>query len=179
MRADTRDVHASLDSRLSVLDLTSTDGLAGFLALQAAALPRMAVAAGTARTAGMRDDLAECARCDLRLLGVSERETATGPAVPVHALAMDYVILGSRLGTAVLRRHWAASRDARVRQARHYFEAPARPDLWREFCRETGEMTATGAEADRVVADVRDLFALYDDCAEGVLGKGQTTNEFT
>ena len=177
LRVGTRKEHEALDAKLAGLDLKSPDGLSRFLQVQAAALPRIRISDGVARSADLADDLLAGLRLDLAVLGVPE--LPEGPAVEVHALAMDYVVLGSRLGTAVLRKTWAVADNPLVQRASRYFEAPARPDLWRTFCVETGQMEANGAQADRMVDDVRALFRLYDDCAGQALKAGRTINELT
>ncbi len=177
LRVGTREEHEALDAKLSELDLRSPDGLSRFLQLQAAALPCIRISEGVARSADLADDLLACLRLDLAVLGVDE--LPGGPVVEVHALAMDYVVLGSRLGTAVLRRHWADAADPLVQRANRYFDTPARPDLWRAFCVETAEMAGEGDFADRMVRDVRALFTLYDDCAGMALKAGRPIDEFT
>ena len=78
-------------------------------------------------------------------------------------LAIDYVVLGSRLGSSVLKRHWAQAEDPRVRDASCYFSAPAQVRRWQAFCRQTREMSPKNAAADRAVDDTRRIFALFND----------------
>ena len=165
MRLDTADLHAALDARLGAFDLRDPADLAGFLRINergfaaiAGAGPDGAVCMGRSIAA----DLARRIRSDLDRLGTSPLPAVAAPEDP-DPLAIDYVVLGSRLGSSVLKRHWAQAEDPRVREASCYFSAPAQVRRWQAFCRQTREMSPKNAAADRAVDDTRRIFALFND----------------
>ena len=168
LRADTRGPHEALDLRMSEFDLTSAEGLAGFLRVQHAALTALAPRATRAESAGAIVDLATRAARDLTVLGGTPPARAEIALPPLDPLAVDYIVAGSRLGGQVLRRRWQQSTDPVVRAADAYFSAPEHLDLWRGFVTRAGAMDGQGARAETVIDDALAIFALYSGIAEAV-----------
>lgn len=159
MRRDSGDLHHALDTRLSLCDLTTPDGLARFLKATEHGLAPLA--ATQAPSAPLAADLVARLHADLATLGHDPLPPATPLRADLSPWAVDYVVLGSRLGTSVLARQWQAATDAGVRAADRYFSAPPQPRAWRDFCGQTGNMSPIGETADRAMDDILDIFQLF------------------
>lgn len=169
LRRATADAHAEVDAIFSTVDLASVAGYRAFLAAQARAhLPVEAAldAAGAERVfpdwPGRRR--AALLRADLEELGGA---IATGPA-PVLAddaeiAGAAYVIEGSRLGGALLRR--AVGDGLPVR----FLSAPAAPGAWRALLLRLDEVLADDLALARATAAARRVFALFADAGRAVL----------
>ena len=160
LRDETSEVHKTLDERISEFDLTTLSGLTSFLLSQESAMLRLSLNSENAKSQQAMRVLSKCALCDLKTLGEAPLRLADANVV-LHPLAVDYVISGSRLGTAVLKKRWLASCDPKVRTANNYFGAPTYSELWREFCREATVKPASGANADQTVEDAHRVFKIY------------------
>ena len=163
LRYDTAADHDRLDARFSQLDLQVRADFPVFLAAHFMAF-------STLRRLGMQgrlvrqDDLARFEQAlgrDLNVFGHNAHPTLTMDA-PCDPIALDHIVLGSRLGTAVLRKRWQGSSDAMVLRAGAYFGLPQDAHLWRQHCAAMAERDETGADADRAVADTRRLFGLFE-----------------
>lgn len=161
LRRGSSAAHERLDTEVSRLDLTGREGFAAFLAMQATALDAMirGGASGDLLTVEMLADLRDSALSDLEVLGV--QAPALGDTGPMRREAVDYVILGSRLGTAVLRRRWLEADDELVQRASRYFIQPQLSSLWRSHCAAMSARPGADATADLVLADVIALFTLF------------------
>ena len=159
LRADTAQSHDALDLMLSRFDLRRADDLARFLAAQHAGFAAMVEAGVEAAK-----DLVARIESDLATLGA---EALAAPPLDrrPHALAADYLLEGSRLGTAVLRRRWAGGSCPRALGASAYF-GPA-PDTtgWKRVAAHLDSVQANGKDADAVTRDASMLFALFHKCA--------------
>ncbi len=159
LRRDSRAEHARVDAAVGALDLGQAGDLGRFLAAHHAAFRAIAPAArGTSR--GLVADLAARLEADLTVLGRAALPAA--PQMACDPVAVDYVVLGSRLGTAVLRRRWAAAAGGRAAGAGRYLTAPGQGAAWRTFCAAQASRPGTGPAAERIVGDVRRLFDLFD-----------------
>lgn len=180
LRTGTRAAHEALDARLSDYDIATPEGLGRFLSLQRLALTALEPLSAGAAVAPLLRDMRDHAEADLLRLGWPAHdpvpEAFPGDQRPPHPLALDYVIAGSRLGTMVLRKRWAASRDPAVRDARAYFSAPDHTGYWTAFCKTAGAVDAETPLADRVVTDAARLFHFYQHCADAVLHPGPEVN---
>lgn len=172
LKNDTRAFHEELDDMVSRFDLTTPRGLSSFLHMQSMALRTIEPHAERAASCSALRDLLRRADSDLCLLETRDRQPARVIG-PLHPLAIDYVIAGSRLGTQVLRQKWKAATDPRVLQADAYFSAPRHVELWKSFCLSTEAMSPLGGVADQIVGDACLLFRLYADFAR----PRQTTDE--
>ncbi|WP_460077113.1 biliverdin-producing heme oxygenase [Roseibium sp. ROS1] len=164
LRADTRLSHEVLDKEVSRFDLTTSDGFLCFLGMQSHALQALAALEVSAKTKSVLADLHERAEQDLRGLGSSIKKTPFEIG-PLHPLAVDYALAGSRLGSQVLKRRWQAAKNPQVRRASAYFSAPSYIELWTSFCGATEAMTSSGPLADRIVKDAERVLQFYRECA--------------
>ncbi|MFQ6548435.1 biliverdin-producing heme oxygenase [Aestuariibius sp. 2305UL40-4] len=165
LRRDLAVVHERLDQAISRLDLTARADYGVFLVLH-----RQAFGGLTAPGAATAPDLADTlAALDLDIAALGLRPTEDRDAMEVAGLALDYVFLGSRLGTKVLRRHWQAALDPVVRGAGAYFALPPRKDGWSTLLQDLAARPANGTEADRIVTDAGRIFARFEDTYQAVL----------
>lgn len=79
----------------------------------------------------------------------------------LEPLAIDYMVAGSRLGTNILRKSWAAAVNPLVLQADGYFGLPIDPSLWQETCQALAVVPTNSSHADAITADTRILFQLF------------------
>jgi heme oxygenase len=138
LRAATRDQHDRVDAAFGAFDLTTVDGLRGFLRAQARILPEVErvlapaelLPAWTGRTAALLQDLAD--------LGEAPPQTLPFPlpAGPAGRWGALYVLEGSRLGGAMLRRSLPAGAPTTFFDARHG------PGRWQAFL---ARLDATGS----------------------------------
>lgn len=172
IRQDSADLHHALDTSMGSLCLRDPADLATFLKINERALSALAGHPGIGGriAAGLVIRL----RRDLDILGAELLPPAPPLPADLSPLAVDYVVLGSRLGTSVLRRDWARATDPLVQQACTYFSAPAQVDAWREFCGQTGNMPSTGNDADCVSGDILQIFRLF--CSSADLTSHGTTH---
>ena len=161
LREGSADIHERLDSAVGGADLRTVDGYGKFLGMNARAFDALARsgATGLLATNAMLDALAHAAATDLDTLGRPRPPATT--LRPVLPLAVDYVVLGSRLGTRLLRRTWQTGDEARVLAADRYFTKPEHTDLWRTLCRDLSAMPGDDPAAQTVLDDVKALFALF------------------
>lgn len=175
LRSDTRVSHNDLDRKVSQFDLTTPFGFVSFLHMQSAALRSIAPRAERSDAKEGISDLLSRAESDLRAIGASH-DVGTMDIGPLHPLAIDYVIAGSRLGTQVLRKRWRATKDPNVRHADAYFSAPNYIEIWKSFCGASDRLSAVGEIADQIVGDADLIFKLYHTCAHAAHSKKGTVD---
>jgi len=175
LRTNTRLAHEQLDQEVSRFDLTTPNGLIGFLDMQSAAFQTLLEFDASAKTEAMIRDLLERATLDLCELR-SSAETVPAAIEPVHPLSIDYAVAGSRLGSRLLKKRWQAATDPKVRRARAYFSAPSYIDIWASFCDATEAMQSTGPQADQVVKDANRIFHMYHECARTLMLTKEATH---
>ncbi|MGR3625295.1 MAG: hypothetical protein ACU0A0_03290 [Limimaricola sp.] len=152
--------HERLDACFSRFDLTTRPGLSGFLAAHRTAFAAIRPASGGLTGGPLLGRMIAAIDADLGVLG---HAPGAGPA-PLRltrSMAQDYVLLGSRLGSQLLRRRWAAARDPRLRSAGTYLSLPPMARDWRAFCDRAGALPGEGTEADKVVCEAGQLFDLF------------------
>ena len=167
LRGDLAETHAQLDETLSRLDLRERGDYGLFLMLH-----RRAFGGIVAQAAATAEDLAatlEALDQDIAALGLSP--AGDGDRLDVAGLALDYVFLGSRLGTKVLRRHWQSAEDPAVRAAGAYFEMAPRTGGWSALLQDLASRPAEGAETDRIVADAGLIFARFEETYRALLAE--------
>lgn len=163
LRDSLRAEHEALDERVSGQDLQSLAGFTAFLRMNEAGYGDLSnYAARPEVTAALRD-LCQRARDDLAALGAAPlpRRVWSGPAPA--ALAIEYVVAGSRLGGEVLRRQW--ENGPLAARGSSYMSAPNYLELWRAFIAATADLPGDDASADAVVADARRVFQMFNDLA--------------
>lgn len=161
LRRATAEAHAEVDGLFSQVDLASAAGYRAFLSAQARAhLPVEAAldAAGAERVFADWPQRRRAAllRADLEDLGGT---ITPGPA-PLLTDAAEiagaaYVIEGSRLGGALLRRSVGDGLPTR------FLSAPAEPGGWRALLLRLDEVLADDADLDRATDAARRVFALF------------------
>ena len=167
--------HDAVDDLLSALDVSSADGLEGFLGVHRACFAAMLPIAvpGDSSMQAMTGMIA-CIERDLATLGAPCDVSSAVTVGPVDVLACDYVLEGSRLGSKVLRRRWEASEDPRVRAADAYFSITPVSGRWREVCDALSAVAPDSPRAAHIIRDTKSLFALFENVAKDWLpGQGQ------
>lgn len=162
LRDDTRSAHDRLDRLVSGFDLRKPGPLGSFMAGHHAAMQALDVAPGpcAASARALLEELLPALEADLATLG-------RAPAPAPRTLCCDdtaalYVLLGSRLGTLVLRRRWQEARDPAVRAAACYFDRPPPTQEWRRFTAWLDAQPAETPAAERSVRDAARLFELFE-----------------
>ncbi|WP_299614540.1 biliverdin-producing heme oxygenase [uncultured Tateyamaria sp.] len=158
--------HVRVDETLAGFDLQTRDGFAAFLGIHHVCFDAMTSAAiNDSHAQSSLRDMQRRIAADLATLGTSYTPMAAAPMDPVDPLAMDYIIEGSRLGSQVLKRNWATSTDALVRDAQAYFAMAPVPGRWRSVCHDLGQVPVQSARADTITTDTRRLFDLFYEVA--------------
>lgn len=157
------DLHARLDAAVSRADLSEPAGYVRFLGMNACALGALASSGACGKRIGNATlaSLATAAARDLKALGT--KAPHSGFRRNLSPLAIDYVVLGSRIGTRVLRRRWLESRDKRVRQADAYFSEPESAHEWKDLCTELSGIAVSDTDSPCILEDARTLFGLFLD----------------
>ena len=156
--------HARVDAQFATLDIQTRKGLATFLQTHRAAFDALACS-GSSFAGRIKEthliDIVKAIDSDLTALHVPILHL---PAenYGYDALAVDHIVLGSRLGTAILRAKWMASQDRLVRQARAYFAQPQFKEDWRAHCLHLSSMDAQHDAGQRLIQDARRLFVLFE-----------------
>lgn len=105
-------------------------------------------------------DLHERSTRDLSRLGLEPRSESLGFTPDRNAV--DYVVLGSRLGSAVLKKRWLGATDPDVLAINAHFSAPSYIPLWHAFCDRIAKHPLK--TSDKIVEDAKALFAYYNCC---------------
>ncbi|SPF78172.1 hypothetical protein [Pseudoprimorskyibacter insulae] len=159
LRTKTRHAHDKAELSFARFRADAKRNLGWFLASQRAGL-------GALRASGIGVSTDLRARLLIRLdadLIVHNR-----PLIPVRAaqeldpLAVDYIILGSRLGTEVLRRQVFQSGDA----IPLYFQTGPEPQLWRTLCDDLALIDPGSARASAILRDTRTAFDIFEHAAQ-------------
>ena len=82
---------------------------------------------------------------------------------PIDPTACDYLVLGSRLGTEVIRRNIFGSGAHQTVPS--YFQAPFDTNLWRVHCATLDQIDPTTKRADHIIIDVRRGFEVFETAA--------------
>lgn len=162
LRHDTSDDHDRLDALFGTLDLTSAAGITRFFAAHRAGFAAMRdVFPGDGGFVAFFevDEMVAALDADLRTL---KGKAPSLSLEPVGHQAFDHIILGSRLGTAVLRRTWQTATDDRVRAASRYFSLAGKKLSWQAHTARLHVQSSDGHTADRVIDETRTLYTLFE-----------------
>ncbi len=165
LRQDTSLDHKIVDDLFGTLQLGSRSGFVHFASAQLLAYRSLLDAEGflgRAANSALIEDF--CRRLEADLAAFGDCPPLSSPlacAGPLHAEAVDYVILGSRMGSRILRKCWLASSDPLVGAAGAYFSAPQMTMEWQELCARLAGMPARSPTADRIVRSAREIFTLF------------------
>lgn len=160
LRQDLAPRHARLDAFYSEFDLTMPPGLGGFLAAHRAAFAAIRPVPGGHVGQPLLDRMIAAIDRDLGALG-HEPAPALAALTLTSAVAQDYVLLGSRLGSQLLRRRWSETRDPRAATAGTYLSLPPMGAAWRAFCDDAAARPGQGTVADSALAQAGALFDLF------------------
>lgn len=130
-----------------------------FLATQWSALRTLQVSApqGSLLSAGILQDLLR--RLDADLADLRIAPPSPEAARPLDPLAVDYLVLGSRHGTEVLRRRLFGSPDSPP--ARGYFTKDRDPGAWQALCAALDRVDPDSPRAARILFDTASGFDLF------------------
>lgn len=164
LRDETRAEHERVDRLLSSFDIGRRGDLTAFLGIHRmcfSAMAKVAAQGGYAHRA--LGEMLHHIDADLAVLQATDLNRSAPTLGETDPLALDYMIEGSRLGTQVLKRRWAASRDPIVARASGYFSKGPTPGRWRKVCDDLSAVPAESARAARIIEDTQKLFALFHD----------------
>lgn len=164
LRQRTRAAHDASETLFARFTDAPADTLGWFLAAQRAAIAALQQGAAAGPQASQALTAALLARLDsdLDTLGRSARPIAI--AAPIDPLAVDYLVLGSRLGTEVLRRRLMAC-DPPMPLPSYFLTCPA-PGLWRRHCAVLETIVPGSARAGQLTRDVIVGYGLFRDAAQ-------------
>lgn len=131
LRSATREAHDAVDHLFGRFDLSDATGYRGFLAANRAAFIPVEAAIDLAGGEIVLEDWPGRRRADLLIADVADMKAGAIPEVapprltrPAEVLGAIYVLEGSRLGGALLRRSLVPDWSAR------FLNAPAEPGSW-------------------------------------------------
>lgn len=162
LRDQTQVDHTRVDAALSEFDVATKAGLTGFLDIHHACFSQMRTASGPdADLCAGLTDMIDRIDADLQRLGARPSLATEGLDGAVDPLAMAYLVEGSRLGSKVLGRRWAASADPDVLAADTYFSLEPVKGRWREVCDLLAAVPADSTRAATILRDTSMLFRLF------------------
>ena len=169
LRSATRAAHERVDAAFAAHDLAALPAYGRFLQAQAAALLPVERALGSAGADALAEAWDEHRRAPLLIADLAALELAPGPFVTPPAYASDahlagglYVIEGSRLGGAVLRRQVPGAFPSAFLSAR---QAPGR---WPRFVANLDRLLYSPQRVESAIEAALATFA----CFETAAGRG-------
>jgi len=170
LRHGTRDAHERLDRCFRTLELTHLADYGVFLSAQAAALIPLEAALERAGIAAILPDWPDrcrsnAIRADVSRLGCELPEdsgTVDWIGDPAAMLGAAYVLEGSRLGGAMLRRHVLTAADARIIAAMDFLRHGEHARFWQSFELVLSACTPTQGERDTMIDSAVRSFALFE-----------------
>ncbi len=158
--------HDRVDDLLSSFDIATKQGFEGFLIIHKACFATMLGTAerGTDTASSLRDMLTRI-DADLTALRTQMRAPQPAPLPRLDAMALAYLIEGSRLGSRVLKRIWAGSSDPVVRAADAYFSMEPAPGRWKDICDALSVIPVQSTRAGAIIEDTQRLFGMFQDVA--------------
>lgn len=171
LRVETRPSHDIVDAAFAGHDISEYDGYVRFLLAHLDALQTLARGGCPGNKVVIDAEIAPLManlQTDLTAIVGHWPVACAMTCRRFHPIALRYVLLGSRMGMAVLRKTWARADDPRVLAASHFLDTPKEPDQWRLFCIELENLPATGAVADQIIADAQAVFSIYAQSAEDI-----------
>lgn len=156
--------HARVNSQLTQLDIQSRNGLIVFLQAHRAAFDALVLSGASLEGRVKKvhlSDILKAIDVDLKALRAPilrlPREKYN-----FNPLAVDHIVLGSRMESTTLRNTWLMSPDRQVRQARAYFAQPQFKDEWRAHCLQLSAMNVQDRAGQHLIEDARRLFVLFE-----------------
>ncbi len=162
LREKTHADHERVDAMFSRVNIAQHDGFSLFVRVHLTCFSKMQEHDSiSAEAKGLLAEMVDALTLDLDLLGEAPHDIKDTKSKSADPLAVDYMIAGSRLGSKVLRKRWAASSDPIVVAAGTYFGLSSDPEFWRTTCRALSDIPNDSARADVIVEDTRALFGLF------------------
>ncbi|ANT61048.1 hypothetical protein AYJ57_12135 [Salipiger sp. CCB-MM3] len=162
LRSATSAPHARLDGQLAGLDLTDPRARRDFCDVQRRGFSRLGEACHW-HAAEASDALIATLRALDVDLGRPLERSGPGRDLPLHSDAVAYLLLGSQLGAAMLRRSMPEPPE------RGYFALPPARGAWRALCQRLSAQPARCPEAQRVLRDAIRAFSIFEYEARAVL----------
>jgi len=167
LRAATRQAHDRVDQLGGAFDLTSPSDYQAFLRAHAAVLPGVEAVLDSASPEDLPPAWAQRRRtaalaADLAALGLTPPSQAAIPlALPDRATRLGalYVLEGSRLGGAVLRRRLAASQP---KAPDAYLAHGAGQPFWRSFLDWLDGQVVSEAQTEAAIDGARQVFRAFE-----------------
>lgn len=166
LRAGTREDHERVDRLGEAFDLSSPEGYRAFLRGHAAALPGLEQGLDEAGVQDLLPDWTDRKRSaallqDLAALGAAAPATVAvrRPETRAEVTGTLYVLEGSRLGGAYLRRRLAA---AQPQAPSAYLGHGEGQPLWRSFVGWLGEQALSEAEEAEALESAREAFGAFE-----------------
>lgn len=162
IRRDTKPEHDALEAQFAPFMAAPERHLSWFLATQYAALGAL-LASRPLSAEGMISgllltELVGRLRFDLENRGVIAPAIKSADET-LDPMAIDYLVLGSRLGTETMRRRLFA--DHQREAIPQYFLIGTMPELWQRHCAELNAIDAGSVRAAKVIHDTKSGFALF------------------
>ncbi|MDY6922686.1 MAG: biliverdin-producing heme oxygenase [Pseudomonadota bacterium] len=171
LRDRTAAAHARVDSLYSRFDLADAEGYAGFLTAQARAFPAVEASLTGAGAAGIIPDWRDRLRTDALMRDLAATGAPSPALLPPPAYSSEaeilggaYVLEGSRLGGALLRRSapegWPTA-----------FMDASDPRLWRAFVTLLDQRLTRQTDLDQAISAALATFAVFERSAALALGQ--------
>lgn len=161
IRNDTRLDHARVEQSFDHVLQDPHANLNEFLRAQQAAVLALCNRTIDNRALLSRDIIVDLLRRLFSDVGPGSTQGQAGQ--PLHPVAIDYIVLGSRLGTEVIRRRLVKA-EPNIAVPRYFLAAPVGP-VWQRHCAVLDQMAARSPEADRIVADAMEAFRIFERAA--------------
>ena len=170
LRAETGDSHVAVEAAFDALDTECASGLGATLHAHIEAIQRLLPAVQT--RPGLRREferLAQIAQNSQQAVGYSGR---WGPrleaAEDLHPIAAGYVLLGSRLGAAILKARMRQQSRQWSEDAIAYFTDSGSRTIWAALNAEIENVTEERERA-KIIDDAKAAFGLFAEEAERAL----------
>ncbi|WP_157891225.1 hypothetical protein [Phaeobacter porticola] len=162
LRQTTRAEHDAAERAFAPFHESPLPHLAWFLNCQYTALHALARAcdSATGHSADLLPMLTEALRADCTTHCTAPADLARSALPNLHPLAVDYLVLGSRLGTEVLRRRLSDATGCAALPC--YFEPRDHLMPWRAACEDLDAIKTDSTLADKIVTDTRSGFELFN-----------------
>lgn len=169
LRAATRTAHERVDAAFGIHDLTDRSAYARFLSAQAAALLPLEQSLTRAGAARMIETWDEHRRAPLLIEDLGALGVALPPPVAPTPITDDwelagalYVLEGSRLGGAMLRRSVPAAFPSA------FLSAAQAPGRWTRFAMSLHQLLDSPSRLDAAIATALATFACFEQAADRV-----------
>ena len=171
LRAATADCHKRVDTAFSRFDLATEDGYRRFLLAQAEAFLPVEAALDEAGAGTVLPDWPARRRSDLLRVDLADLNVTLPEPFPVPAfisgkapmLGAIYVLEGSRLGGAVLKKAVPSQFP------RRFLEARQAAGSWRSFLRTLDEFLTRPGDLDAAIKAAKEIFARFEGAADAHL----------